>query len=81
MYLSRGGSLSHSTSQRRGGRGSSGLRHVEMKGEPRVRALRGRGVSLFEVRCARGSLSIGERQGRKVEEENEGFAGTGVLTK
>ena len=52
-----------------------------MKGEPRVRALRGRGVSLFEVRCARGSLSNGERQGRKVAEENEGFAGTGVLTK
>ena len=39
---------------------------LKMKDEPQVCALKGRGVRLFEVRCAGGSESNGEGRGRKV---------------
>ena len=53
----------------------------EMECEPWVRALRGRGVRVSEMRCARGTISNGEGQGRKVGEENEGFTGCLVFAK
>ena len=53
----------------------------KMEGEPWVSTLRGRGVRVSEMRCARGTISNGRGQGRKVAEENEGFARTGVLAK
>ena len=53
----------------------------EMEGEPWVRALRGRGVRGSEMRCAQSTISNGDGQGCKVAEENEGFAGIGVLAK
>ena len=53
----------------------------EIEGGSRVHALRGRGVRVFEMRCARGTISDGKGRGRKVAEENEGFARTEVLAK